>query len=65
MNPLRSEPKIRRITIGRKQFLFLFPAGVEGATRGVIPLPQWSYPPFFNTGAQLLFKILPIISDFY
>ena len=60
----RSEPKIRRLTIGRKQFLFLFPAGTEGATRGVIPLPQWSYPPIFNTGAQLLFRILPQIFFF-
>lgn len=59
MNPLRSEPKIRRITIGRKQLLFLFPAGTEGAARGVIPLPQWSYPPIYNASAQLLFRILP------
>ena len=54
----RSEPKIRRITIGRKQFLFLFPAGMEGATRGVIPLPQWSYP-------LILIRAHNCFSEFY
>lgn len=51
-------------TIGRKHFHFLFPAGMDGATGGVIPLLHCHHPIMQNPIAQSLPKILPQILGF-